>query len=124
MKRISILVAGLLLSLGAIVGLNILVRPVQAQRRTGPPLEQVNGRDAVAREALIKFRDAPTPIEITDLRAATDADLLVPVGRAGVRRLRSRSVNAAALIQRLAARPNVLGLDGFGSGGRAAHHYL
>ena len=83
--------------------------PTSAQSPGGGRIERVGGRDAVAREALVKFRRAP---RATDLDALSgddiDAEDVAAVGRTGVYRVRSRSVDAAALVARLARRGDVL----------------
>ena len=82
--------------------------PMQAQRQAGRVLEIINGREALSREVLVKFRDAPRPDQVTEIRSLADADSMRPVGRTGVQRLQSRSMSAIALLQRLANHPDVL----------------
>ena len=79
-----------------------------AQRPANADTEQVNGNDAVAREVLVKFRSAPQANTLNAIQSLADAALIEPVGRTGVRRIRSRSFNATALLRMLANRPDVL----------------
>src|SRR5262249_27460148 len=69
-----------------------------------PAFEQVNGRDAVAREVLIKFRNGSPSGEA---RSGVDAAALRAIGRAGGWRLRSRSLDVATLLSRFANRSDV-----------------
>src|SRR3954469_4671429 len=75
--------------------------PPQARRGEATRIEMVDGREAVAAEVLVKFRQADPGADLSDIRAVADAAAIDPVGRAGVRRVRSRSMSAAALIARL-----------------------
>jgi subtilase family serine protease len=78
-----------------------------AQRTPRLERERVNGRDAVSREVLVRFRD-PLPIqELLDLAAQTDAVSVERIGSTGTLRIRSRTRSAAALIRTLAARLDV-----------------
>src|SRR5262245_40379734 len=78
--------------------------PIDAQR---PAVEQVNGREAVSGEVLVRFRDAVQP-GVNEIAGLADAESIRPAGRRGVNRVRSRSLSAAALIQRFRNRPDVL----------------
>src|SRR5688500_5354857 len=72
----------------------------------GRAVQLVNGREAVAREVLVKFRN---PTVAAALAAAdADAEAVEPLGSTGLLRLRSRSLTAAALVARFAARSDVL----------------
>jgi subtilase family serine protease/subtilisin family serine protease len=72
----------------------------------GRAVQLVNGREAVAREVLVKFRN---PSVAAALAAAdADAEAVEPLGSTGLVRLRSRSLPAAALVARFAARADVL----------------
>ena len=83
--------------------------PTSAQSPGGARIERVGGRDAVAREALVKFRRAPRASDLDALRGDDiDAEAVAAVGRTGVYRVRSRSVDAGALVARLARRGDVL----------------
>jgi len=78
---------------------------VQSQaRRT----ERLNGRDVAAGEVLVKFRGPTAAAPLDDIQQQTDAGSIEPVGRTGVRLLRSRSLGAAALVARLTNHPAVL----------------
>ncbi|MBA2259970.1 MAG: hypothetical protein H0W18_13825 [Acidobacteria bacterium] len=70
--------------------------------------ERVNGREVAARETLVRFRDRVRPADLADLRARADGERIDQIGRTGVLRVRSRSMNAAALVAQLSRRPDVL----------------
>lgn len=82
--------------------------PTEGQRASRFERETVNGRDVVAREVLVKFRDTLEPSEFAEVATESDAQVVERVGRAGAVRLRSRSLSAAALLARLARRPDVV----------------
>lgn len=90
--------------------LAFLAVPALTQQRGGGrnALERVGGKDVVAREVLVRFRGASSPAALADLATDSDADAVRPVGRAGVVRVRSRSLSAAALAARLAKRVDLL----------------
>ena len=69
-------------------------------------VEVVNGRNAAAREVLVKFRaSAMNPLQ--RLIRDEDVDETQGVGNAGLVRIRSRSRNAATLLQNLSRNPDV-----------------
>ena len=76
-----------------------LSAPVAAQGRRSPrfEIEVMNGRDAVAREALVRFR-SETPAARGRIASLADAESLTQIGRRGIYRVRSRSLSAAALV--------------------------
>src|SRR5262245_13796805 len=78
-----------------------------AQRGPRFERERVNGRDAVAREVLVKFRDPMLLSDLLDLSAQIDAVSIERIGTTGTLRIRSRSQSAGALMRRLAARADV-----------------
>jgi subtilisin family serine protease/subtilase family serine protease len=78
-----------------------------AQRTPRFERERVNGRDAVSREVLVKFRDPIQIQDLLDVAAQTDATSVERIGTTGTLRIRSRSHSAAALVRRLAARLDV-----------------
>src|SRR3954452_23184368 len=104
MRPPSIGVTILLASVAAI-SLSAQALPPQARRGEATRIEMVDGREAVAAEVLVKFRQADPGADLSDIRAVADAAAIDPVGRAGVRRVRSRSMSAAALIARLEHHP-------------------
>jgi len=77
----------------------------QAPRRLD--IQTVDGREAVAGEALVKFRQRMVAADLTRLVPEIDADEAQPLGRTGVVRVRSKSQSAAALVARLARRGDV-----------------
>ncbi len=92
-----------------LAGAALLLAPqrIVAQRAARFERETVNGRDVVAREVLVKFRQPPQAADLAQIRADGDADDVRSIGRAGVFRLRSRSRNVAALLATLRRRPDV-----------------
>jgi len=101
------------LSVAIVVGLAgaaIVVAPrrIVAQRGGRFERENVNGRDVVAREVLVKFRQPPTASDLAQIRADGDASDIRAIGRAGIIRLRSRSRNVPALLAALGRRPDVV----------------
>jgi hypothetical protein len=97
MRRLSRATAALVVALCASV---TAVPAAWAQRVPRFERERVNGRDAVAREVLVKFRDPLLIQDLLDIRAQTDAVSVERVGTTGTRRIRSRSKSATALIRR------------------------
>jgi subtilisin family serine protease len=99
--RLLLCIAGLIASLAV---------PALTQQ-PGPGrsiIDRVNGREAVAGEVLLRFRDWAQPADLAGLRAQTDASSISPIGRAGALRLRSRSISAAALATLLASRADLV----------------
>ena len=92
-----------------LLGMLALTVPLSTQSPGGGPprIEQIDGRDAAAGEVLVKFRAGTGAAQAAAIGALADADSMTVVGRAGVRRLRSRSHNVAALLRVLAAHPDV-----------------
>ena len=70
-------------------------------------VEQVDGREAVAGEVLVKLRGPSPASDLSDINRLADAETVRSLGRTGVRRLRSRSRDAAALVRLLANHPAV-----------------
>jgi subtilisin family serine protease len=68
----------------------------------------VDGREAVAREALVRFLDPLAAAALADLRNIPEVENLERIGGAGVVRVRSRSMDAATLVAQLSRRPDVL----------------
>jgi serine protease len=68
------------------------------------PREAFNGREVVPGEVIVKFRTPPVRAEVD---RDVDADRHEGIGAAGARRIRSRSLNTAALLARLARRADV-----------------
>ena len=70
-------------------------------------VEHVDGREAVAGEVLVKLRGPSPASDLSDINRLADAESVRSLGRTGVRRLRSRSRDAAALVRLLANHPAV-----------------
>jgi subtilisin family serine protease len=99
---LTILLAGL-----TVISLSAQNQPPQARRAATIRTEVVNGREAAAGEVLVKLRGADPAADLRAIGALADAGAIDAVGRAGVRRVRSRSMTAAALLARLAGHPAV-----------------
>ena len=97
-----------LLTIATAVLASILATPALAQRAPRFERENVNGRNAVAREVLVKFRNPLQAAQLAELVGQSDAESVERLGTAGTLRLRSRSRTAAALIQALSRRPDVV----------------
>ena len=98
-------------ALGAAVLAGVVLATAQSstQPRADRALrvEQVDGRDAVAGEVLVKLRGPIAAGDLTDINRLADAETFMPLGRTGVRRLRSRSRDARMLVRVLANHPGV-----------------
>jgi subtilisin family serine protease len=93
-------------SFSALVVLFVAGVTTSAQRATYT--ERVNGREAAAREVLVKFRRTPQTDLLTEIHGLTNAESIQTIGRAGLRRLRARALDVPALLQLLANHPDVL----------------
>ena len=78
-----------------------------AQRPAESRTEQFDGREAVRGELLLKLRGQPVSADLTDLVRLADAEGLRPLGRTGIRRLRSRSRDVRALLRLLSNHPAI-----------------
>jgi subtilisin family serine protease len=89
------------IAVSAIVVLSASVQPAAAQGRSGRlRIERLAGRDVAAGEVLVKPRRSLPADAATTLERLGDAESMRPVGRAGVRRVRSRSLDTATLLAR------------------------
>jgi subtilisin family serine protease/subtilase family serine protease len=79
-----------------------------AQRGRAARVEWVNGQPAAAREVLVKFRRAPRTDVLTEIGEQSGADAIHTIGRAGLRRIRSRALDVPDLLRLLANHPDVL----------------
>lgn len=89
---------------------SLFLWPPAPTRGQAPPrfdIQTVDGRDAVAGEALVKFRQQVPAADLPRLAPEIDADAAQPLGRTGLVRVRSRSLSASALVARLASRSDV-----------------
>ncbi|HJR59053.1 MAG TPA: CARDB domain-containing protein [Vicinamibacterales bacterium] len=91
-----------------VAGLIYFTAPASMQGPGRPDRERVNGREVAAREALVRFRDPVGPALLADLHAQADGERIERIGGTGVLRVRSRSIDAAALVVQLSQRPDVL----------------
>ena len=105
MRRISIGVTVVVSALAVLLFSESLSS--QGRRLGRFEVEDINAREAVAREILVKFRELPQPAQLGQLAAQADAENLQPVGRTGIIRIQSRSRSAAALLASLANRPDI-----------------
>ena len=71
-------------------------------------VEMANGREVAAREVLVKLRAPFQPAIVGRLAAAFDPDSIVAIGRPGLFRVRSRSLNTTALLAAFANHPDVI----------------
>lgn len=101
---------GIVTVLAICAGLALFVTSAgQAQNARGRrKKEMFGGREVAANEVLVKFRSSAKQQDIDEAKGRADADQDKKVGGTGLRRLRSRTKNTAALIEELRARPDVL----------------
>jgi subtilisin family serine protease len=94
----------------ALAGVVLLSASVATQMRRprGLSIEMVNGREAASREVIVKLAEWSTLARENRLTQDADAELVAPIGRAGLVLVRSRSLGAAALLSRLSARGDVV----------------
>ena len=88
----------------------VILLSVAGGTAPGPQLQRAihRGREVVAGEVLVKFRGARSAAPSADeIRWLADTDRDEELGRLGVRRLRSRSLDVAGLLAALAARADV-----------------
>src|SRR5437867_1196939 len=93
----------------------LVVRPGAEQRGAGAPppargglrIEYIDGRPAVERDVLVKFRRALGAADFAQLAADTDADENEAVGGYGLRRIHSKSHAAGKLLAFLRTHPDV-----------------
>jgi len=99
-------------ALGAAVlgGMVLATAPSSTQPRADSAfrVEQVDGREAVAGEVLVKLRSPAPARDLVDINRLADAETVTPLGRTGLRRLRSRSRDARTLVGLLANHPAVV----------------
>ena len=106
MHRTSLPAAALVGTI-TVVLLSAPASPQQQGRGQRFDVQIVNGREAVAREALVKFLRPLEPEELSQIRSESAAERLEPVGRRGLLRVRSGSLDVATLVARFAGRPDV-----------------
>jgi subtilisin family serine protease/uncharacterized membrane protein len=82
---------------------------IRIEGQGGPRFDReiVNGREAVAREVLVKFRYPLQASALAQVAGDADADEMRPVGRSGAMLVRSRAMNVPALLARLRNRADV-----------------
>lgn len=94
----------------AAIGVLLLSASASSQgRRDGArEVETINNREAVAREVLVKFQDPRPRAQLAQILSSMDPEDIELVGRSGVFRVRSRSLNATALLAALANRGDIV----------------
>ena len=106
MARISISATVVVAAIGILLSPAFIAS--QAPNDGARDVEQIDNRRVIAREVLVRFRDLLPANRIAQIAAGFDAEAIAPVGRAGIFRIRSRSLNTSALIAALSRRPDVL----------------
>jgi subtilisin family serine protease len=94
--------------LAGVAGVLAFTVPASTQGPGRPGREMVDGREAVAREALVRFLDPLAAAALAELRNFPDVENIERIGGAGVVRVRSRAMDAATLVAQLSQRPDVL----------------
>ncbi|HYE87363.1 MAG TPA: S8 family serine peptidase [Vicinamibacterales bacterium] len=79
----------------------------RAERLRLGQTELINGREAIAGDVLIRFREGRSASRRAQLERAAATDSTEAVGRTGLRRLRSRRMRAAQMLSRLRAETDV-----------------
>ena len=98
----------LVLMVSVVAGVAAAAMPATTAQGPGEArIEQLDGRDVVRGEVLLKLRGAALAGDLTDLARLADADGVRPLGRTGVRRLRSRSRDVRALLRLLSQHPAI-----------------
>lgn len=84
------------------VGLFVFAARPATQAPAAPgSIERIGGREAVAGEVLVKLRGLAPAAELASVATVAAAESAAPVGRGGIRLLRSRSHSTTALIRLL-----------------------
>jgi subtilisin family serine protease len=98
------------IAVGAVVLAGVVVVSARPPIEEGgqAQVEQVDGRRAAAGEVLVKLRAQTPARDVDELSRLADADAIRPIGRSGVRRVRSRVHGTRALIDRLSGHPAVV----------------
>jgi len=97
------------LVVSVVAGVAMAAMPARtAQRPPETRVERLDGREVVRGEVLLKLRGPALSADLADLARLADADGLRPLGRTGVRRLRSRSRDVRALLRLLSNHPAVV----------------
>lgn len=106
MPRISISATVIVAAIGMLLAPAFMSS--QGRRIGTVEIEDIDNRPAAAREVLVKLRSPLAGAQAAQLATGFDAESVEPVGRAGVFRMRSRSLRASALVAALSRRPDVL----------------
>src|SRR5262249_53060663 len=96
--------------MGLFVAAFLVAAPASTQvsgRSNTQKTEVFQGRQAVANEVLVKFRDSATPESIAQAEQNGDVDSDEEVGGTGVRLVHSRSKDVATLISEISQRFDV-----------------
>ena len=107
----TLYIFGIAIALALFAGIALFVTPsgqaqegVRGKRRK----ELFKGKEVVAGEVLVKFRESATRRGIDEAKSRADAGQDKMVGGAGLRLFRSRSKDTATLVEELRSRPDVL----------------
>jgi subtilisin family serine protease/uncharacterized membrane protein len=93
----------------AVITFLFVAGSVAAQGRSGRlQIDNVNGRDVVAREVLVKLRPPFQTPQLGRAAAQWDPETITAIGRTGIFRVRSRSLNTTALLALLRNDPDVM----------------
>src|SRR5262245_10381638 len=79
----------------------------QARGNQALETEVIDGREAVTREVLVRFNRPLGQADLAALGLEHDADAVESIGAGRIVRVRSRSIDVAALLARLTARGDV-----------------
>lgn len=97
--------------IAAVAAASLMQVPTASQSPRGPRQGvTVNGHLAVAGEVLVQFVDMPVAVaaQLPNIEQQIDADLNVGVGRQGLRRFRSRSLDVETLLAFFQGQPGVV----------------
>ena len=93
--------------LAAAASLVFFTIPVSTQSGRRYQTVVVNGREAVAGEVLVKFRDSHSAADRARVEQATSTDDAASIGSRGARRRHSRRLDVAGFVSYLRAHPQV-----------------
>lgn len=97
-----------LISFGLVLAVFVLLFVTTAFARNQNGNSVFQGKEVVANEVLVKFRDSALPENVAQAKRNGNIDVDEEVGSVGVRLLHSRSKNVTALVNELSARSDVV----------------